>query len=240
MEKIMESGGKEGGKIRKPPRCEHGRNKYACKECGGKAICSHGVFKAGCRRCGGSAFCEHGRHKYFCKECGGAGCCKHGNRKFDCKECGGKRLNDAIRLPSKRCQHGRIVGACMECGGPGFCVHNRRKAGCSECGGSAFCEHRNRKSVCKEPGCVWAEPCKHARRRLTCRLCKSESKAYQAEWGQLLDGLDSSEPQEGSSALNATPSVPLPDVSQAEECVAEWVECDLGPEIDPEPGILPP
>jgi hypothetical protein len=33
------------------PRCQHGKNKYACKECGGKAFCSHGNFKGKCKEC---------------------------------------------------------------------------------------------------------------------------------------------------------------------------------------------
>ena len=36
-------------------KCEHGRERYRCKECGGGSIC------------------EHGRQRYRCKDCGGGG-----------------------------------------------------------------------------------------------------------------------------------------------------------------------
>ena len=35
--------------------CPHGRQRHACKECGGSGIC------------------EHGRQRRFCKDCGGGG-----------------------------------------------------------------------------------------------------------------------------------------------------------------------
>ena len=62
-------------KIRTPKKgdCEHGRNKYHCKECGGSSICQHGRIKTTCKECGGSGICQHGRQKSKCKECGGAG-----------------------------------------------------------------------------------------------------------------------------------------------------------------------
>ena len=39
-------------------RCEHGRRKERCKECGGSAFCEHGRIKATCKECGGSALCK--------------------------------------------------------------------------------------------------------------------------------------------------------------------------------------
>ena len=50
-------------------KCEHGKEKYHCKECGGSGICEHGKRKSDCKECGGSAFCEHGKQKSQCKEC---------------------------------------------------------------------------------------------------------------------------------------------------------------------------
>jgi len=38
--------------------------------------CEHGKRKSTCKECGGSAFCEHGKRKSRCKECGGSGLCK--------------------------------------------------------------------------------------------------------------------------------------------------------------------
>jgi hypothetical protein len=57
-------------------KCEHGKRKSRCKECGGSQICEHGKFKSRCKECGGSAFCEHGKLKSYCKECGGSALCK--------------------------------------------------------------------------------------------------------------------------------------------------------------------
>ena len=52
----------------KRAKCEHGRRKDKCKECGGSGICAHGRRKDECKHCGGSAICPHGKNKYRCKE----------------------------------------------------------------------------------------------------------------------------------------------------------------------------
>jgi len=57
-------------------KCEHGRQKHTCKECGGASICEHGRRKSQCKECGGASICEHGRRKSQCKECGGSSLCK--------------------------------------------------------------------------------------------------------------------------------------------------------------------
>ena len=62
-------------------RCEHGRVKHTCKECGGSGICKHGRQKSSCKECGGSGICEHGRQKSTCKECGWSDICEHGRQK---------------------------------------------------------------------------------------------------------------------------------------------------------------
>jgi hypothetical protein len=92
-------------------KCEHGKRKATCKECGGSQICEHGKQKATCKECGGSAFCEHGKHKAICKECGGSQLCEHGKRKAQCKECGGSAF----------CEHGKHKAICKECGGSALC-----------------------------------------------------------------------------------------------------------------------
>lgn len=51
-------------------QCEHGREKYRCKDCGGIGICEHNRRKSQCRDCGGSQICEHKRKKSTCRECG--------------------------------------------------------------------------------------------------------------------------------------------------------------------------
>ena len=68
-------------KMKKRPKCSHGKQKAKCKECGGSAFCSHGKQKRKCKECGGSAFCSHGKQKSECKECGGSAFCSHGKLK---------------------------------------------------------------------------------------------------------------------------------------------------------------
>ena len=57
---------------RAPPTkgpCEHGvKYRSQCKVC---LKCEHGRNRYACKECGGSRFCEHGRHRSHCKECGG-------------------------------------------------------------------------------------------------------------------------------------------------------------------------
>jgi hypothetical protein len=92
-------------------KCEHGKQKSRCKECGGSEICEHGKRKSHCKECGGSQICEHGREKSICKDCGGSQICEHGKRKSRCKECGG----------SDFCEHGKFKSYCKECGGSALC-----------------------------------------------------------------------------------------------------------------------
>ena len=57
----------------------------------GKKKCEHGRERSRCKDCGGSGLCEHGRERSKCKDCGGSGICKHGRQRSKCKECGGGR-----------------------------------------------------------------------------------------------------------------------------------------------------
>ena len=86
-------------------KCEHGRIKSTCKECGGASICEHGRIQSTCKECGGSQICEHGRRKAQCKECGGGSICEHGREKSKCKECGGGSI----------CEHNRMKSTCKDC-----------------------------------------------------------------------------------------------------------------------------
>ena len=43
----------------------------------GKSKCEHGRQRNRCKDCGGSSICEHGRQRYRCKDCGGVGICEH-------------------------------------------------------------------------------------------------------------------------------------------------------------------
>ena len=64
-----EHGVKYRSKCKVCRKCEHGRNRYQCKECGGGSICEHGRLRYQCKECGGSQICEHGRERRKCKEC---------------------------------------------------------------------------------------------------------------------------------------------------------------------------
>ena len=50
-------------------KCPHGRQRYYCKDCGGKGICEHGRQRSRCKECGGASICEHSHVRYRCKEC---------------------------------------------------------------------------------------------------------------------------------------------------------------------------
>ena len=147
-------------KVKKKNRkCEHGRDKYRCKECGGSGSCEHKHDKRLCKQCDGSRFCMHGKVKQRCKECGGSALCKHNKRKEICKECSGSQI----------CEHGKVKQRCKECGGSALCKHNKRKEYCKECGGSAFCKHNKRKEHCNE--CGGSGFCKHGKHKRICKEC---------------------------------------------------------------------
>ncbi len=157
--------------------CPHGREKRQCKACGGSAICAHGRIKSTCKECGGSRICPHGRQKPHCKECGGSAICPHGKDKYTCKECGGSAIcphgRDKRQCKecggSKICAHGRQKQRCKECGGSAICAHGRIKYTCKDCGGSAICPHGREKPRCKE--CGGSAICPHGRNKYTCKDC---------------------------------------------------------------------
>lgn len=105
-------------------KCEHGKRKIRCKECGGSQICPHDKNKQICKICNGSSICEHGKFKQYCKECNGVSICKHNKRSSRCKECKGGSI----------CEHDRIKARCKECDNSReICEHNRRKSRCKDC-----------------------------------------------------------------------------------------------------------
>lgn len=106
---------------RKLKKCAHGKNKYHCKECGGKGIC------------------VHGKRKYRCRDCKGAGICEHDRIRDDCFQCGGNRF----------CVHDLRRERCLECSGTGLCEeHKVRKEYCIPCKGSGICQHEKRRNRC--------------------------------------------------------------------------------------------
>ncbi len=139
--------------------CKHGKIKYMCKECGGSGICEHGKRKSRCKECGGSDFCSHGKIKYRCKDCDGSGICEHGKNKRFCKECGGSAF----------CSHGTQKYRCKDCEGSNICEHGKEKYICKECSGSGICEHGKHKSYCKQ--CRGSQICEHGKQKPYCKLC---------------------------------------------------------------------
>ena len=86
-------------------KCEHGKRKCRCQDCGGSQICEHNRRKSTCKDCGGSQICEHKRQKVQCKDCGGSQICEHKIQKSHCKDCGGSQI----------CEHKIQKFHCKEC-----------------------------------------------------------------------------------------------------------------------------
>ena len=118
-------------------KCEHGKQKYFCKDCGGKGYCDHGKLRHNCSICS-TTNCEHGKQKYYCKECGGKGYCEHNRNKKDCTICKGCMV----------CSHGKRKRTCVECKGSSICSHGTRKSICIICKGSSICQHDKIKDDC--------------------------------------------------------------------------------------------
>jgi hypothetical protein len=144
--------------------CEHGKNKYDCRECGGSTFCEHNKRKIYCRECKGSHICEHNKIKTICKECGGSQICIHNKRKSRCKECCGSSI----------CKHQKIKYTCKKCSDSSqFCEHNKRKTYCKECKGTQICEHEKIRSYCKE--CSGSQYCIHQKQKKRCKECEGSS-----------------------------------------------------------------
>jgi hypothetical protein len=67
--------------------CEHGKQKYFCRECGGGGICPHEHERRTCKKCGGTNICIHGAIKRFCIACGGSSICEHSRNRTKCINC---------------------------------------------------------------------------------------------------------------------------------------------------------
>jgi len=68
-------------------KCEHGKQRTLCKDCGGNSICEHHIQRHRCYQCGGSSVCEHNRQRHMCIQCKGSQVCEHGRIRSSCKEC---------------------------------------------------------------------------------------------------------------------------------------------------------
>lgn len=104
-------------------KCEHGKRRTLCKECGGGSYCEHDKIRTDCIDCKGGSICEHEKRKRDCLECNGSQRCEHGKRKARCKECDG----------GSYCQHKREKYRCNQCQGVSICCHNIRRDACKEC-----------------------------------------------------------------------------------------------------------
>ncbi len=111
-------------------KCEHGKRRSTCIECGGSEICEHGKRRSLCIECGGSGICEHGKRRSQCIECGGSSICEHGKQRSTCIECGGSGI----------CEHNKERRYCIECGGSGICEHKRQRRYCVDCSGNGLCK----------------------------------------------------------------------------------------------------
>ena len=144
-------------------KCEHGRHKSQCRDCGGSAVCPHGRAKNICIECGGASICEHKRRRSKCKDCGGTSICEHNREKNQCRECGGNSF----------CEHSRIKKNCKECCGAGICEHNRIRSSCKECFGGSRCKHNVMRFTCKE--CRPESRCEHDIMKNTCKYCSLQT-----------------------------------------------------------------
>jgi hypothetical protein len=89
-------------------KCEHGKRKRRCVECGGSEFCKHKKAKNDCIECKGSSICEHERRRRNCVDCKGSGVCEHNRDKSRCVDCKGSRI----------CQHNKDKRICRLCSDP--------------------------------------------------------------------------------------------------------------------------
>ena len=145
------------------PKCPHAREKYDCKDCGGKGICCHNKRQRFCVDCNGSQTCKHKKIKIYCKECSNISKCPHQKTKAYCKIC----------TPSCYCIHNKLIKNCIVCKPLNFCTHLKRKTECKLCSGSSFCIHSINKQNCKT--CKGSNICKHNKTKNCCKICKASS-----------------------------------------------------------------
>ncbi len=147
-----------------PKKCEHGKRKSRCVECGGSEICEHGKRKSRCTDCGnGSELCEHKRIRTVCIECRGSQICEHQKIRTRCIDCKGSQI----------CEHKKLRALCVDCDGSQICEHKIPKYRCKDCKGSQICEHSREKSKCKK--CGGSRICKHGKRKEVCIECNGSS-----------------------------------------------------------------
>ena len=186
--------------VQKRPKCPHGKERYYCKECGGKGICPCGEIRKQCRECNGKAFCPTpgcNKRKAYCRDHAGyvdelpASICECGARKSRCKEHGGSELCPCDRIRSSCPEHGPLCPCgivkitCLECGpfcecgvhkrecaihGWRYCPCGKRKDLCPEHGGTSLCPCNRPRARCPKHSETFGI-CEHRRRRKDCPQC---------------------------------------------------------------------
>lgn len=159
-------------------KCEHGKSKTTCVECGGASLCLHGKQRTYCKLCGGNSICSHGIARSKCKQCDGSSICNHQREKSSCRDCNGTKfcIHDKIKYRCKECkgsslcEHNVIRSQCKSCDGGGVCEHMKLRTICSICGGGSLCIHNKVKSAC--PICATSQKCIHDKYKAICKLCK--------------------------------------------------------------------
>jgi len=181
------------------PKCPHDRERYYCKDCGGKGICQHDLVKKQCRECNGKAFCPEpgcNKRKAYCgahaEDPPASVCdCDFGRqRKSRCRQHGGSELCPCDRLRSScpthgpQCECGIVKITCLthgpfcQCGirrsdceehGDRHCPCGKRRIYCAKHGGSALCPCGKRRQLCAKHG--GSGLCACGKRREYCTKC---------------------------------------------------------------------
>ena len=143
-----------GVKSNEKNKCEHGRQRNKCKDCGGSQICEHGRQRNTCKDCGGASICEHGRQRNTCKDCGGSQICEHGRLRSQCKDCGGSQI----------CEHKRQRRQCQICNF-NLCLINLQRQHIKRC--FQYTCLKKTKSSIKYLGCDIDTFIRHMEKKLT-------------------------------------------------------------------------
>eukprot|EP00919_Chromeraceae_sp_WS-2016_P045313 GHVR01107945.1.p1 GENE.GHVR01107945.1~~GHVR01107945.1.p1 ORF type:complete len:287 (+),score=127.24 GHVR01107945.1:672-1532(+) len=147
------------------------KERFFCKECGGKGICEHGKRRKDCRHCG-KGYCSHGKLRRRCLDCGGKGICEHNRVRYRCFQC-------------RKCAHGVLAVDCPACVSvkqtAKLCVHGLVKRTCGDCkthththtGGcnDNVCLHDVFVGECE---LCWGGLCVHSKLSTQCDTCRTE------------------------------------------------------------------
>lgn len=163
-------------KSKKHIKCEHGKQKYRCIQCGGASICIHNREKYICHECNGKGICHHNKQIRQCHDCKGINICEHNINKSTCKTCKGssvcehnrQRCRCKICSPDCLCKHNILKGGCKTCNPSILCVHSKRKSQCLLCKPKILCEHKKRKFSCPK--------CSDSRLCINCKLVRKSKK----------------------------------------------------------------